>query len=57
MFKINIQQSQMKLRKKKKLKETNAKTSRLKISSIPYMEKLINKYFENKESEIKSEQF
>ena len=57
MFKINIQQSQMNLRKKKKLKETKAKTSRLKNSSIPYMEKLINKHFEDKEREISSEQF
>ena len=47
----------MKLRKKKKFKETKFKTSRLKNSSIPYMEKFINKHYEDKESDMRSEQF
>ena len=57
MFKINTNKSHIKLRNKKKLIETKNKTSRLKNSSIPYMEKLINQHYKDKESEIRSEEF
>ena len=49
MFKKNIKEHKMKLRNKNKFKETKTKTNRLHKSSIPYMERLLNNHFQDKE--------
>ena len=49
MFQKNIKEHKMKLRNKEEFKETKTKTKRLKKSAIPYMERILNKHFQDKE--------
>ena len=51
MFNLSIKKHTMKLRKKEKFSVTKAKTTRLKKSAIPYMEKVLNKHFSDQEKE------
>ena len=50
MFQKNMKEHNMNLRNKNEFKETKTKTNRLQNSSIPYIERLLNNHFKDKEN-------